>query len=99
MPSVVRAKGKVVLNVGVFTPKPRLGFFNLSFAVVTKSKKTAVVVDAQRGAKWLGVTTVKLKRSSTLRLKVRDRGYTMIRVRANSALGHACRSRAPVGLR
>ena len=96
VPSVVRSKGKVVLNVGVFTPKPHLGFFNLSFAVVTKSKKTAVVVDGQRGAKWLSVTTVKLKQSSKLRLKVRDRGYTMIRVRANSVLGHACRSRAPV---
>ena len=71
VPSVVRSKGKVVLNVGVFTPKPHLGFFNLSFAVVTKSKKTAVVVDGQRGAKWLSVTTVKLKQSSKLRLKVR----------------------------
>jgi hypothetical protein len=99
VPAVVRSKGKVVLNVGAFTPKPHLGFFNLAFAVVTKSKKTNVVIDGQRGTKWLGVTTVKLKQSSKLRLKVRDRGYTMIRVRANSALGRACRSRAPVGLR
>ncbi len=96
VPSVKRSKGKVVLNVGGFTPKPARGFFNLAFAVVTKAKKTTtVVIDGQRGAKWLKVSTVKLKHSSRIKVRLRDRGYELIRVRASSSFGKVCRGRAP----
>ena len=96
--SVVRSRGKVVLNVGAFTPKPHRGFFNLTFAVLTRSKsKTTIRIDGERGTKWLSVTTLKLTRSSRIRVKLRDRGYVMVRVRASSTLGKACRARAPIG--
>ena len=53
--------------------------------------KAAVRIDARRAKKWKTVSTVHLKRSSKLGIRVRDRGYDGIRVRATSRYGTACR--------
>ena len=58
------------------------GFLILSLTVRPTGGTTTVEIDGYR-RHWLRVTRLPIARSSLLRVRIRDRGYTALRIRAS----------------
>lgn len=57
------------------------GFLVLTLTVRTVGGTTTIQIDGYR-RHWLKVTQLRIARSSSVRARIRDRGYTALRIRA-----------------
>jgi hypothetical protein len=60
----------------------RNGYLILTVTVRLKGGPTVVGVDGYRRRRWLGIRTLKLSQSARIRVRIRDRGYLSVRVKA-----------------
>ncbi|WP_217921311.1 hypothetical protein [Miltoncostaea oceani] len=80
--AVFQSNGK---RVALGKPRLRLvrGVFTLRLTVSVRGGRTRVAVQGFRGGAWRPVVRVTLNRSSRVRVRFRDRGFTGVRIRAS----------------